>query len=105
MFFIAVLGCVVMVFCLFACVRVFLQGASKRVVDMEWDKFWSTNTRFHDARAGRYMAISTDAAVQLNLTHGAGLPTGVDERSIALHDKNPDVGNKASTVILPQPKL
>ncbi len=29
------------------------QGASKRVVDMEWDKFWSDNTRMLDPSAGR----------------------------------------------------
>ena len=71
---------------------------------MEWDKFWSTNTRFHDAKAGRYMAISTDGAVPLTLTDGEGLPSGVEGRTIALHDKNAEVGNKVRPPWYPRPR-
>jgi hypothetical protein len=66
---------------------------------MEWDKFWSTNTRFQDAKAGRYMAISTDSAVPLMLVGGEELPNGVEGRSVALHDKNLELGNKVTDTL------
>ena len=144
-----------------------MQGASKRVVDMEWDKFWSTNTRFWDPTAGRYnvssshlhdartharahthpysitrnplgarmhvcavygvlvvfsvglprseslfvplQAISTEGAVELVLTGGEGLPSGVEGRTLALHDKNPALGDKVrahirTTTARPHPR-
>jgi glutamyl/glutaminyl-tRNA synthetase len=31
------------------------QGFSKRLVDMEWDKFWSVNNKIIDANAERHM--------------------------------------------------
>jgi hypothetical protein len=39
-------------------------------------------------------AISTEGAVELTLTGGEGLPSGVEGRTLALHDKNPELGNK-----------
>ncbi len=39
-------------------------------------------------------AISTEGAVELVLTGGEGLPSGVEGRTLALHDKNPALGDK-----------
>ena len=35
------------------------QGFSKRMVEMEWDKFWSVNNKIIDAKASRYMVRVT----------------------------------------------
>jgi len=80
------------------------QGASKRVVDMEWDKFWSNNAKMLDPVTPRYMAVDAAQGVPLKLLSGDGLPTEVEGRSVPFHDKNPDLGAKvmqyASTVLV-----
>nr|CCA26963.1 unnamed protein product [Albugo laibachii Nc14] len=68
------------------------QGASRRITDMEWDKFWTLNKRVIDPKAGRYFAIQKKSAVRLKLTNieedvKIGLP-------IALHPKDPSMGEK-----------
>ena len=68
------------------------QGSSKRIVDMEWDKFWSINKKHIDPTAPRYTALS--GSVPLLLTGGEGLPSTPEIRSVPLHPKNPDVGVK-----------
>ena len=45
------------------------QGASRRVNDMEWDKFWNFNKKVIDPVAARYMAISAEGATTLNVTN------------------------------------
>jgi glutamyl/glutaminyl-tRNA synthetase len=72
------------------------QGASKRVVDMEWDKFWSDNARMLDPITPRYMAITTAGAVPIRFTGGDDVPAGVEARTLALHDKNTELGVKVS---------
>jgi glutamyl-tRNA synthetase len=68
------------------------QGASRRITDMEWDKFWTINKRVIDPIAPRYFALDQDRAIPLELTNVPddqviGLP-------IARHPKNPSMGNK-----------
>lgn len=46
------------------------QGASKRVVDMEWDKFWSNNARKLDPITPRFQAVNAATAVPLTLLGG-----------------------------------
>lgn len=69
------------------------QGASKRVVDMEWDKFWAVNKKVLEPTAHRYTALQNPAPVALS---GAGCPAGVEGRSVQLHPKNPALGNKVT---------
>ncbi|GLE05538.1 hypothetical protein PINS_up014561 [Pythium insidiosum] len=68
------------------------QGASRRITDMEWDKFWTLNKRILDPSASRYFAVNKEHAVPLVLTNVAedsvvGLP-------IARHPKDASKGNK-----------
>ncbi|XP_075982844.1 glutamyl-prolyl-tRNA synthetase isoform X3 [Anticarsia gemmatalis] len=64
------------------------QGSSRSVVFMEWDKIWAINKKVIDPIAPRYTALESNP-VPVNLK-------GVTEStlSVALHPKNPDVGNK-----------
>ena len=48
---------------------IYSQGASKRVVNMEWNKFWAENKKVLDLKAKRYMAISRDNHVKLVITN------------------------------------
>ena len=41
------------------------QGFSERLVTMQWDKYWSSNKKFLEPRARRYMAITEAGAVTL----------------------------------------
>ncbi|KAJ0409984.1 hypothetical protein ATCC90586_009661 [Pythium insidiosum] len=68
------------------------QGASRRITDMEWDKFWTLNKRVLDPSAARYFAVDKARAVPLVLRNVAadavvGLP-------IARHPKDASKGHK-----------
>jgi glutamyl-tRNA synthetase len=45
------------------------QGASRRVITMEWDKFWSENKKVLEDTAPRYMGVTESDKVQLQLTN------------------------------------
>lgn len=65
------------------------QGSSRSVVFMEWDKIWAINKKVIDPIAPRYTALEMNP-VTVNLK-------GIESDStlnVALHPKNPDVGNK-----------
>ena len=70
------------------------QGASNRVLDMEWDKFWAINKKHIDPTAERYTAISDKGRVRVKLS-GPGLPGPTDApKVIPRHPKNADLGQK-----------
>jgi glutamyl-tRNA synthetase len=71
------------------------QGASKRVCDMEWDKFWATNKQHIDPVAHRFTAI-VGARARLALRAGDGVPAEPEARAVALHPKNASAGTKAA---------
>lgn len=64
------------------------QGSSRSVVFMEWDKIWAINKKVIDPIAPRYTALEL-SPVSVNLND-------VTEKTlaVALHPKNPDVGQK-----------
>ncbi|RHY78213.1 hypothetical protein DYB38_008460 [Aphanomyces astaci] len=66
------------------------QGASRRITDMEWDKFWTINKKVIDPIAPRFFALDATRAVRVTVH---GLPfTGVQGFPTALHPKNPNLG-------------
>jgi glutamyl-tRNA synthetase len=69
------------------------QGASKRVLDMEWDKFWATNKKHIDPVAPRFTAL--EKRVPLHLISGEGVPSVPEVRAASLHPKNVAIGTKA----------
>ncbi|KAI9910649.1 hypothetical protein PsorP6_010223 [Peronosclerospora sorghi] len=67
------------------------QGASRRITDMEWDKFWTLNKRVLDPVAPRYFAIAKEMAVPLTLTNVTSDVIGIP---VARHPKDPSMGIK-----------
>ena len=59
----------------------------------EWEKLWTINKRLIDPVAPRHTAVTATGRVPLTLTNG---PEGEEVEIIALHKKNPAVGQKAS---------
>ena len=62
-----------------------MQGASKRIVDLEWHKFWATNKKVIDPVAPRFVAVNGESSVTLVLQNG---PESVQGVSMPLHPKN-----------------
>ena len=89
--------------CVVPALREFIlsQGASKRQVEMEWDKFWAINKKHLDPVVPRYTALPADALVRVTLTNGPATP---EVRAVPLHPKTADAGLKAvefgSTLLL-----
>ena len=46
------------------------QGASRRITNMEWNKFWAENKKHIDLTAKRYMAISSQDHIVLTVENG-----------------------------------
>lgn len=69
------------------------QGASRRVVNMEWDMFWGENKKEIEKEAKRYMAIDKTANVTLNVTNGPAAEANVFT-STQNHPKDPSLGNR-----------
>ncbi|CAI5721216.1 unnamed protein product [Hyaloperonospora brassicae] len=67
------------------------QGASRRITDMEWDKFWTLNKRVLDPTAPRYFAVAKEFSVPLTLTNVEDKVVGMP---IDRHPKDPSMGIK-----------
>jgi glutamyl-tRNA synthetase len=69
------------------------QGASRRLINMEWDKFWSSNKSYYEVNSPRYMGVFADTAVELTITNmeegSAGTTRAI---SVQLHPKNKEMG-------------
>lgn len=64
------------------------QGASKKVTNMEWDKFWSINKKKYEPTAHRYMGIFKDTCVELHIENAsAGKEGDIVAIPVALHPK------------------
>jgi len=73
---------------------ILMQGASKNVLLLEWDKIWAVNRRIIDPKAPRYTAIQDATKVPFVLSNGPAAPyTG----EVARHKKNPELGTKPVT--------
>jgi glutamyl/glutaminyl-tRNA synthetase len=67
------------------------QGASRRVINMEWDKFWSENKKILEEISPRYMAVTNETKVLLTVTN---VPTDVEGVLINLHPSKPEMGQR-----------
>lgn len=73
-----------------------VQGMSKVVNLMEWNKIWSLNNQVVDPTSCRYSAVDDDRKVTCNITNfGKGEGFGVDKALTRLrHMKNESLGEK-----------
>lgn len=67
------------------------QGASRRVVNMEWSKFWAENKKEIDKRAKRFMAIDKSEHVLLTVSNAGD---GVEFLSTDFLPKDPSFGKR-----------
>ena len=67
------------------------QGASRRVVNMEWSKFWAENKKEIDKRAKRFMAIDKTEHALLTVTNAG---EGVEFLSTDYLPKDPSFGKR-----------
>jgi len=67
------------------------QGASRRIVNMQWDQFWAMNKKYFEPTASRFMAVFRDSAVPLFITNG---PDGLTGKSVPLHPQHPEYGDR-----------
>jgi len=68
------------------------QGASRRVINMEWDKFWSENKKMLEASAPRYMANSAERKVLMTVTN---VSPDIVVDSVQIHPQKPEMGMRA----------
>lgn len=73
---------------------ILVQGASKNLNLMEWDKLWTINKKIIDPVCPRHTAVVADRRVLLNLIDGPEKPF---VHIIPRHKKHKDAGDKATT--------
>lgn len=67
------------------------QGASRRVITMEWDKFWSDNKKILEETSHRYMSVSASTSVKFTVTN---VPAGESAATVQLHPSKPEMGTR-----------
>jgi glutamyl-tRNA synthetase len=67
------------------------QGASRRVITMEWDKFWSENKSVLEQTSARYMGVTEDDMVPIRVTNVSEEVVAV---SVQIHPQKPEFGNR-----------
>jgi len=65
------------------------QGASRRVITMEWDKFWSENKKILEERSPRYMGVDEKDAVVFTITN---VSDEIISTSVQIHPQKPENG-------------
>ncbi|KAH0830682.1 putative glutamate-tRNA ligase [Lanmaoa asiatica] len=79
------------------------QGPSQSLVSLEWDSIWVLNKKVIDPVAPRFWSILKEKCVLVTIGGG---PTGVEVKTLPLHKKNPEVGEKQTvyspTILLEQ---
>ena len=73
------------------------QGASRRVITMEWDKFWAENKRVLEDICVRYMGVSQPDAVPFEITNYSpqgGASEAGEPVDVPMHPQKPEMGNR-----------
>jgi len=76
---------------------IYSQGASRRVVNMVWNNFWSENKKELDKSARRFMAIDSQQNATLKITNFPSTNPAVEKEtyvSTSLHPKDPSMGQR-----------
>ena len=70
----------------------FTQGASRRIITMEWDKFWAENKRVLEESSARYMGVACQDMVTFTVTN---LPSqDITSVSVQVHPQKPEFGHR-----------
>jgi glutamyl-tRNA synthetase len=67
------------------------QGASRRVITMEWDKFWAENKKVLEETCPRYMGVSLANVVPLHIENVAA---EVTLHTVQVHPQKPEHGTR-----------
>lgn len=67
------------------------QGASRRVITMEWDKFWSENKKVLEEKCPRYMGVSTQDVVEMTIEN---VVDEITAHTVQIHPQKPELGNR-----------
>jgi glutamyl/glutaminyl-tRNA synthetase len=67
-------------------------GASKRIITMEWDKFWAENKKVLEESSARYMGVDSKDVVEFSVTN---LPSIVEVVATQIHPQKPEMGTRA----------
>ena len=67
------------------------QGASRRVITMEWDKFWSENKKVLEEKCPRYMGVSTQDVVEMTIENA---DDEITAHTVQIHPQKPELGNR-----------
>lgn len=67
------------------------QGASKRVITMEWDKFWAENKKVLEEASPRYMGVDALNTVELHVTN---LSSDIEIVAVPIHPAKPELGTR-----------
>lgn len=70
------------------------QGASRRIVNMDWSKFWAENKKNIDLYAKRFMAIDKRVHVPLTVTNAGDDGGGMEYLSTDYLPKDPSFGKR-----------
>lgn len=70
------------------------QGASRRIITMEWDKFWAENKRVLEEKCPRFMGVSSADAVEVVLDNVAAEEVQAD---VPVHPQKPELGTRPMT--------
>lgn len=68
------------------------QGASKRIITMEWDKFWSENKKILEETSFRYMSVLQDHVKVIVENFDSSVE--VSGHSVPLHPSKPELGTR-----------
>lgn len=67
------------------------QGPSQNNTLMEWDKFWSNNTKIVDLKSARFMGISKESHCKVRVTNAPAF----EGKSVQKHPKDNEMGTKS----------
>ena len=67
------------------------QGASKRIITMEWDKFWSDNKKILEESSPRFMGVSVEEKVRVLVSN---VEAGESATTVQIHPQKPELGSR-----------
>jgi glutamyl/glutaminyl-tRNA synthetase len=72
------------------------QGASRRVITMEWDKFWAENKKVLEEKCPRYMAVACSEVVPFEVENWSSFSPNEQStlHTVLIHPSKPEHGSR-----------